>query len=142
MKNLLFSALWLGLVGLLASCSSGTNATVGLRIELESIQRDSSGGATATVRIVNPNLVAYNIDRATHRIYLGDRLVGTLEVKRPLGIPAQNVGLHTGALTLDKGATLAAGSAAYRVDSKVVLRLYGERTEDAKLSGSGTVTVK
>lgn len=142
MKNFLLSALWLGLVGLLASCSSGTNATVGLRIELESIQRDGNGGAVATVRIVNPNLVAYNIDGATHRIYLGDRFVGTLEAKRPLGIPSQNVGLHSGTLTLDKSATLAPGSTSYRVDSKVVLRLYGERTEDAKLTGSGTVTVK
>lgn len=142
MKNFLLSALWLGLVGLLASCSSTTNATVGLRVELESIQRDGHGGATATVRIVNPNLVAYNIDRATHRIFLGDRLVGTLEAKRPLGIPAQNVGRHSGALALDKGAALAAGSASYRIESKVVLRLYGERTEDAKFSASGTVTVK
>lgn len=142
MKNLLLSALLLGLVGLLASCSSSTNATVGLRLELDSIQRDANGGATATVRFVNPNLVAYNIDSATHRIYLGDRFVGTLEVKRPLGIPAQNVGLHTGALTLDKGATIAAGSTSYRIESKIVLRLYGERTEDAKFHGSGTVTVK
>jgi hypothetical protein len=142
MKTFLLSALWLGLVGLLASCSSNTNATVGLRLELESIERDGNGGATATVRIVNPNLVAYNIDRATHRVFLGERLVGTLEVKRPLGIPAQNVGRHTGALTMDKSATLAVGSASYRLESKVVLRLYGERTEDAKLSGSGTVTVK
>lgn len=142
MKTFLLSALWLGLLGLISGCSSGTIATVGLRVEVESIQRDGNGGATATVRIVNPNLVAYNIDQATHRILLDGRLVGTLEAKRPLGIPAQNVGLHTGALTLDKGASLAAGSASYRLESKVVLRLYGERTEDAKLSGSGTVTVK
>lgn len=141
MKHFLLSALWLGLVGLLASCST-SNVTVGLRLELESVQRTPDGGATATVRIVNPNLVAYNIDSAKHRIFLGERVVGTLEVNRPVGIPAQNIGLHSGRLMLEKGATIEGGSTNYRLESKVVLRLYGERTEDAKFTASGNVTVR
>ncbi len=96
----------------------------------------------ASVRLINPTTVAYNVAGATHRVYLDERSVGTLEVNQPLGLPSQNVGLHTGRLSLEKGAMIPAGPASYRVESRVVLVLWGERQETVKLSARGSVTVK
>lgn len=111
----------------------------GLRFELTSIERE---GAKVTVRVVNPNMVPYNLDRVTYTVQLDGRVIGTMEIRKPTGVPAQNVALQTGTLVLAPGATLSPGQANYRLDLKVVLRLYDDRTEDAKMSAVGTVVVK
>jgi hypothetical protein len=139
MKRLFLSTLLLGTLALLSGCSSAGDIMAGLRFELASIERE---GAKITVRVVNPNMVAYNLDRVTYTVQLDGRVVGTMEVRKPTGVPAQNVALQTGTLVLAPGATLAPGSANYRMDFKVVLRLYDDRTEDAKMSAVGTVVVK
>jgi hypothetical protein len=140
MKQLLASLCCLGAL-LLAGCSSAP-PMAGLGLELASIERRTDGSAVATVRIVNPNTVAYNVASASHRIFLGDRAVGTLEISKPIGVPAQNVGLHTGPLKLESGAALPAGTVAYRLESRVTMVLWGDRSETNKLSGRGTVEVK
>lgn len=140
MNKLLASLCLLG-VGLLAGCSSST-PLAGIGLELASIERRSDGTAVATVRIVNPNTVAYNVAGATHRIFLNERAVGTLEISQPTGLPAQTVGLHSGPLKLESGATLPGGSASYRLESRVVLVLWGDRQETSKLTGRGTVAVQ
>jgi hypothetical protein len=139
MKRLSLSLLFLGLIALFSGCGSGAEMMAGLRFELASLERD---GGKVTVRIVNPNMVAYNIDQVSYAIQLDGRAVGTMEVKQATGVPAQNVALHTGTLKLASGATLPSGSANYRLDMKVVLRLYDDRTEDTKMSAVGTVVVK
>lgn len=139
MKRLLLSSLLVGILGLLSGCGSAEVIMAGLRFELASIERDS---LKATFRVVNPNMVAYNVDRVTYTITLDGRVAGTAEVNQPTGVPAQNVALQTATLKLAPGATLAAGSSAYRLDAKIVLRLYDERTEDTKMSSTGTVVVK
>lgn len=141
MKKFLLSLGCLGAL-LFAGCSSTSPGMAGLGIELQSIERQSDGSAVASVRLVNPNTVSYNVSSATHEIYLGDRAVGTLEITKPMGLPAQTVGMHTGALKMDKGAVLPSGSVSYRLESRLVLVLWGERNETSKLSARGTVEVK
>ncbi|MBA4137339.1 MAG: hypothetical protein C0518_08505 [Opitutus sp.] len=141
MKNFLLSLCCLGAL-LVAGCSNTSAGMAGLAIELQSVERQSDGSAVATVRLVNPNTVSYNVASATHQIYLGDRAVGTLEITKPMGLPSQTVGLHTGALKLEKSATLSGGSTSYRLESRLVLVLWGDRNETSKLSARGTVEVK
>lgn len=141
MKRLLLPVLLLGLSMLGAGCSSPA-PLAGLSLELVALERAADGGVAATVRVVNPNLVAYNLARATHRVLLDGRLVGTLRHERPTGVPAQNVALQVGSLALEPGASLSPGPVAYRLESKVVLTLWGDRTEESKLSASGSVIVR
>lgn len=140
MNRLLLPLCLLGAL-LLAGCSSSP-ALAGLQVELVSVERQADGAAIASVRLVNPTTVAYNVAGATHRLFLDERPLGTLEIKQPVGVPSQNVGLHTGRLALEKGATLPSGPAAYRLESRVVLVLWGDRQETAKLAARGRVTVK
>jgi len=139
MKRLFLSTLLLGALALLSGCGSAGNVMAGLRFELVSVERE---GAKVTMRIVNPNMVAYNVDSVAYTIQLDGKVVGTMQVRKPTGVPAQNVALQTGTLTLAPGATLTPGTANYRLDMKIVLRLYDDRTEDAKMSAVGTVVVK
>ena len=126
---------------LVAGCSSPPGLA-GLQVELSAVERQADGSAIATVRVVNPTTVSYNVAGATHRVFLDERPVGVLEIKQPMGVPSQNTGLHTGLLTLEKGAALNAGPVAYRLESKVVIVLWGERQETTKLAARGSVTVK
>ena len=57
-------------------------------------------------------------------------------------MPAQNVAEQRGNLELERGASVAAGTTAYRLESRLVLTLWGDRTEESKLSASGSVTVR
>ena len=141
MKRLLLPVLLLGLLALGAGCSS-TAPLAGLSLELVALERTPDGGATATVRVVNPNLVAYNLLRADHRVFLDGRQVGILKYDRPTGVPAQNVAEQQGKLELERGASLAAGTTPYRLESRLTLTLWGDRTEESKLSAIGTVTVR
>lgn len=129
----------LGLVW--AGCSSAPRFS-GVNLELESIERRGDGTVTATVRILNGSVVAYNFSRVRHDIYLDGRQVGTLTVSKPTGVPANNTALQTGTVDLKPGANLAAGPAAYRLKSRVLILLYGERTESVALEGGGKVVVK
>jgi hypothetical protein len=142
MKRLLLPFLLLGLLVVGAGCSSPGRPMAGLSLELAALERGADGAVTATVRVVNPNLVAYNLLRTTHRVFLDGRAVGTLKYDQPTGVPAQNVAELRGRLELEPGATVNAGTTAYRLESRLVLTLWGDRTEDAKLSAIGTVTVR
>lgn len=121
----------------LAGCSSPI--PVGLGIELASL--DPAGGK-ATIRYLNPSVVAYNVERSSHRVYLDGKLAGTVEIKAPIGIPQQRNLEQSGTFVAEKGASLPTGSASYRVESTLTLVLYGENLQTSKLSGSGTVVVK
>lgn len=139
MKKFFLTTVLLGCLGLLSSCSSAGEMLAGLRFELAGIER---AGANATFRVVNPNMVAYNIDHVDYTVTLDGKVVGTAEVKKPTGVPAQNVALQTAKLVLAPGAVLPAGEANYRIDAVVILRLYDDKTEKAKMGGAGTVVVK
>ena len=133
---------------LLAGCSSNNVITVGLKVELTSIACGGDGTTQVAWRIVNPNIASYLVDGTTHRIYLNGTLVGTINDKEAVAIPAQNNANRTAKL-LSAGTTgeraltdaLAAGSASYRTESTVVIRLYGDATDKSSLSSTGKVTV-
>ena len=142
-------ALLLVVAALLAGCGGPSTTTVGLKIELAGVARQSDGRAQVTWRVVNPNIVPYLLARVSHRIYLDGVLVGTLDDREALAIPSQANQERTAALVSAGpaaeralAAAAATGSAAYRVESNVVVRLYGETTEKGELRGAGTVPVK
>lgn len=140
MKKFLFAAaVSLGLLGLLTGCGNSARPLAGLVIELAAIESAADGTTTATVRIVNPNLVAYNIASATHRVFLQDRPIGTLKITAPTGVPSQRGIDQTGTLQLERGAVLPSGNVRYRVESTVVMRLWGDNTKSHKLTGVGTI---
>lgn len=134
------------LLTLLAACAAflftgcGSDAYLtGMAVELAGIDR-STGGATATLRYVNPNTVVYNIKKSTHKVFLNGQLVATIQVNDPVGVPAQNA--ITQQVPLPVTGPLAAGEAAYRIESSYELRLFGDSMQDGKSASSGTVVVK
>jgi hypothetical protein len=142
-------ALLLILTAFLAGCGGPNTTTVGLKIELTSVARQTDGRAQVTWRVVNPNIVPYLLARTTHRVYLDGVLVGSLDDREVLAIPAQanqertTVLISAGpAAERALAAAAAAGSAAYRVETNVLVRLYGETTDKGELRGAGTVPVK
>lgn len=132
---------------LLAGCSSSNTAMVGLNVELAGITRDGANTHVAW-RVVNPNIVSYLVAQANHRIYLDGVLVGTVIDRDALAVPAQNKADRISPLTLAGpaaeravAAAAAAGSAAYRLESMVTIRLYGETTDRSELRATGNVPV-
>lgn len=140
MKKLLASVFAVLLALFAAACSSSNFS--GLGLELTGLERGADGTVTATVRITNSNVVAFNLPQARHEILLDGREIGTLVVTTPTGVPSQTTVEQTGSVTLKRGADLNAGAASYQLKSDLVVRLYGDRTENKKLGGSGTVVVK
>lgn len=140
MKKLSAFVLTALFVLLAAACSSPKFNGIGL--ELISVARGAGDEVTATVRITNSNVVAFNFAESRHGILLDGREIGTLTISSATGVPSQSTVEQTGVVTLKRGAALPAGSATYQLKSDIVIRLYGDRTENAKFGGSGTVTVR
>ncbi len=134
---------------ILPGCNSGHNTiTVGLKIELTGIERAGDGTVQVTWRVSNPNLASYLLSQTSHAIYLNGTLVGKTMDKDPMGVPAQLSAIKTSKLLVaDQTAkrilhdALAAGSARYRVESQITVRLYGDTIDRSSLTNSGTVTV-
>ena len=140
MKKLLALAFASVAVLFFASCSSPRFA--GLGLELTALDRAADGSVTATVRVVNSNVVAFNFSLSRHTLIVDGREIGELLISQPTGIPPQTAVEQTGTVTLKRGAELSAGPASYRLESRIVVRLWGDRTENADLKGSGNVVVK
>jgi hypothetical protein len=136
MKKTLLALCALALSVVFSACSS--QIPINLGVELASLSRDGQ----ATVRFVNPSVVAYNIAQSTHRVYLDGKLAGTIALKNAAGIPSQRSTEQAGIFTPEKGQTLAAGRAMYQLESRLTLTLYGETTQVTTLKNSGTVVVK
>ena len=128
-----------GLLALLAGCSSPP--LTGFTIELQKIEKASDGTLLATARLVNPNVVAYNVDSSTHSLYLDGKLAGTLSTSGAEGVPAQGSVMTTAKFATAPGFVLTAGKASYRLESVLVMRLYGDSTEKQKLTSTGTVEI-
>src|ERR1700694_5552321 len=102
--------------------------TVGLKIELASLERAGDGTVQVTWRVSNPNLASYLLSQTSHRIFLNGTLVGKTMDNDPMGVPAQFSTTKTSKLLLaDQAAervlrdALAAGSARYRVESQITV---------------------
>jgi len=142
MKKLVLAFLTaISLLFVVTGCMTTKRVVLGLGLELTTLERASDGTVTATVTITNPNVVSYNIARATHRIFIADKFIGILNITSPTGLPVQQAATQSGTVTLERGTSLPAGEARYRLESTLVMRLYGDNTQQQKTSGSGTVTI-
>ncbi len=149
MKKFLTPFFLVSLLALLGTgCSSSNTITAGLKVELTALARAGDGTTRADWRVVNPNVVSYLLAQSTHRVYLDGVLVGTITDKDAMALPAHNHSARSTTLAsagpaADRtlAAAAAAGSAAYRVESTVIIRLYGDSTERTSLSATGTLPV-
>ncbi len=149
MKKFLAPFFLVSLLALLgAGCSSSNTITAGLRVELTGLAHAADGTTRADWRVVNPNVVPYLLAQSSHRVYLDGVLIGTITDKDAMALPANN---HSARSTALKSAGAAAEralaaaatakSASYRIESDIIIRLYGDSTERSGLSSTGTVPV-
>lgn len=136
------------LSALLAGCHGSSTVTVGLKPELTGITRQNHGPTQVAWRVVNPNIVPYLLGRISHRIYLDGVLVGTIDDREALAIPAQANQERTSTLVIAGTAgeqalakAAAAGSATYRLETTVIVQLFGEETDKGELLATGSVPV-
>lgn len=148
MKHFLAPFLCLTLLTAVFTGCSSPNITEGLKVELTRIARSDDGSVQVSWRLMNPNIVSYLVAQTNHRIYLNGTLIGTVEDKDAVAMPAQtNVdrisrlapGGSAGTQAVNEA--LSAGSAAYRTETSIIVRLYGETTDKSSLSSRGTVPV-
>jgi hypothetical protein len=128
-----------GVLVLLTGC--GSVPLTGFTVELLKIEQAADGSATVTMRLVNPNVVSYNVESSTNTVFLNGKPAGTIKVVRPEGIAPQSSITVTGTFTTIQGYTLVSGPASYRLEATLVILLYGDSKEKQKLSGAGTVEV-
>ena len=133
---------------LAAGCGGPNTAMVGLKVELTGLTRNGEGNTQVSWRVVNPNIVPYLVAQANHRIYLDGVLVGTITDREAAALPAQSKAERTNPLVIAGptaeralAAAATAGTAAYRLESSVTIRLYGETTDRSDLRATGTVPV-
>lgn len=132
-----------------SACSNVSEIIAGeLKVALSKIERAGDGTVQVTWRVENPNVVSYLISKGTHKIMLNGTLVGTIVQDTPLGVPANNQLERTGLLVPAGPAAgpvieqaMAQGSAAYRVESTVMLLILDDKFEKVHLTRSGTVPV-
>lgn len=149
MKKFLTPLFLTALVTLLfAGCNSANTTMVGLNVELAGVNHAGDGTTTVTWRVLNPNVISYLVAEASHRVYLDGVLVGSIDDKEPLAVLAQNQTDRTSRLVTAGpaaerviAAAATAGTASYRLESTVTIRLYGETTDRSKRTAAGTVRV-
>jgi hypothetical protein len=134
----------------LAGCSSYDHGviTAGMGVELTGIERAADGTVTVGWNLVNPNITPYLLDHVSQKVYLNGTLVGTTLDAARMAVPAQQTTSKVSRLTTAGPAAdqiiaeaAAKGSAAYRVDMQLQLRLYDDLTDKATLTHAGTVPV-
>lgn len=131
--------LLVALVAVFAGCSSHPPLT-GLTVDLVKLERAKDGTVIATVEVVNATVLGFNIASSNHQVFLNGRLVGTMHISEPLGLPQQSTAKQSAPLRL-AGGDLTAGLASYRIESALTLLLYGDEKDIHKIVGSGTVQV-
>jgi LEA14-like dessication related protein len=149
MKKLSLLLLAVLLVFGYSACTSTAEIIAGdLKVALARIERAADGTVQVTWRVDNPNVVSYLISKGTHKILLNGTLVGTIVQDKPLGVPPHAQMERTGVLAPANpaAATIIAqavtqGSAAYRVDSTIMLLILDDEFEKVHITYSGTVPV-
>jgi hypothetical protein len=150
MKNLLTPLLLACSVLCLAGCSGFTQGAtaIGLSVEVTGVNRAADGAVEVSFRLDNPNIVPYLLAETTHRIFLNGTLIGIHRNLQAVALPAQTK-LEGMARLIPEGPAavravndaVAAGSASYRTETALLIRLYGETTDKGTLVGTGTVAV-
>jgi len=149
MKKVLTPLILLACAVLFSSGCGNVGAIVvtGLRIELTGIERAADGAVSVSWQLANPNVTPYLMAQVTNKIYLNGSLVGTTLEKDPFAVPANGNIAKTNRLTLAGPAatqilmTAAQGPVNYRLESNLIIQIYGDETEKGNLVQSGTVTV-
>ena len=150
MKRLITPVCLLVILGaMLTGCVDKSQLVAsGLRIELTGIERSGTGVLTVAWRVANPNVVPYLLTRFSHKIFLNGTKLGTIVDLEPLGVPPNTNAARTSKLTPGDAAgadavarALASGSASYRIETQIVIRIYDETIEKSSLTNSGTVPV-
>ncbi len=133
---------------LFASGCSNTGAVIvtGLRVELTGVERTDGGAVTVSWRLINPNVTPYLLAEVTNRIFVNGTLVGTTLDRDPMGLPANGQAAKASQLVLAGPAAAqmlatAPGTANYRVESDLVIQIYGNQIEKGSLTNSGTVAI-
>ena len=131
-----------------ACVNSSRIIATGLEAKLTSIVRSSDGTVTASWHVNNPNIVSYLFSRFASKIYLNGSYVGAIVSEDPLGIPANSEVDRSGIITGGDAAAarvisdaITHGSATYRVDTQITIRIYDDTIEKSSLTNSGTVPV-
>jgi len=126
----------------------GAIAVTGLHIEVTAIELETDSTVSVAWQVVNPNVGSYLVASVTNKIYLNGTLVGTVVTKDPTGLPSQGSATKNGKLTpagpaADRLLREAAGRGPvnYRVDSLLVIQMFGDDTSKGQLTHSGSVTV-
>lgn len=149
MKRFLAPAFLVILAATLSACSNGSRiVATGLEGKLTRIVRASDGSVTASWHVSNPNVVAYLFARVSSKIFLNGTYVGVIVDENPLGLPASSEADRAGKITGGDAAAarvlaeaVALGSANYRVETQITLRIYDDVVEKSMLLNSGTVPV-
>jgi len=132
-----------------SACSSTSDIIAGdLKVALSRIERAGDGTIQMTWRVDNPNVVSYLVSKGTHKILLNGTLVGNIVQDTPLGVPSHAqlertttfVPVNPAAVAVIDQA-VAQGSAAYHVDSTMVLLIIDDKFEKIHVTYSGTVPV-
>ena len=135
---------------LLTACSNlGRVIATGLEGRLTGIVCGSDGSVTASWHVTNTNVFPYLFSRVASKVYINGTYVGSMLDENPMGIPASAEVERSGRITGGDAAAsrvlaeaLAQGTASYRVDTQITIRIYDDTVEKSVLTNSGTVTVK
>jgi hypothetical protein len=126
----------------------GAIVVTGLRVELTGIERASDGTTQVRWSLVNPNIASYLIGHSKHKVFLNGTAVGTFAENDPTALPAQNSVAKTSRLVVagtaaEKLIAEAAGHGplSYRVDSNLLVVIYGDSEEKGDIVSSGSVSV-
>jgi uncharacterized lipoprotein YajG len=146
MKRLLTPFALLALLSVfMTGCTSNSKIiATGLSIELTSLAPQADGTVKVGWHVANANIVSYLLSRVNHRISVNGVALGTINDLEPLAVPASTNAPRTSVLkpTAEAAKLLqSTGSVRYEVDTKITILIYGETTEDSKLSNRGSVAV-
>lgn len=126
----------------LTGCGPHNLSNTGLAVSVTAIERHEDGSAAITVLIDNPTVYPFNIKRATHKLFLNDREVATLETEESLGIPPQSGGTQIVALPAGKLTSATIGECRYRLETMLDIRRYGDDYDHTRLAGAGSVVIR
>ena len=150
MKKAITPLVLLACAGLFSGGCANVGAIVvtGLRVELTGIERTADGTASVSWRVQNQNVSSYLVGQVTNNIFLNGTLVGKTFDQDPMGVPAAGSAAKTSKLVLAGPAAaqvltaaLAQGPVNYRVESILIISIYGDDTERGNIASSGTVSV-
>lgn len=147
MKRAVF--LCLALIGFVfAGAGCGTpNPSSSITVSVTGCQ-STDHGPVITLRYINESVYALGVTSASHKLYLGGKLVAELPATPPVGVPPlkatnQDVALQFSdpAYVQELALSASAGAVPYRLVSKL-FETVGENDFNAKLDVTGTLDLR